>query len=147
MDRKDYSELQTFLCFKEFCPWTQRSSEDQLWLLRGCILRAGDSFRAPGAATTHQKYGCRQTSEVAWTLGQLVATSKSLLFLLPFLASLETGMPRLYAVPGRNEGLNLRIWGWLNHCDSLERCHQLKKKFERFPYDHFNHLSWQEYLK
>ena len=39
----------------------------------------------------------------------------------------ETGKLRLLAVPGKNKGLNLGIWGWLNHLDDLGKCHQFFK--------------------
>lgn len=124
VDGREYSELQTFLCF-------QRPSEDQLWLLRSCPLRVGESYRAPGPATTHQKHGCKVAIRSGPDAGSNCQNIPKPAFSASILGGkifLETGKSRLYTVPGKNEGLNLGIWGWLHHLDSLGRCHQLKKK-------------------
>lgn len=149
MDRRKYSELQIFLFFQELSPWTQGPSEGQLWLLRGCTPKAGDSHRAPGPASMHQTHACR----VAISGGPATWSSCQNLQKPAFSASIlggkifqEMSKWRLFAVPGKNEGLNLGTWRWLNHLDSLGRCHQLKQT-ERVPHDHFNHLFWQEDLK
>lgn len=125
---------ENILSFKYFCsfmssihglkvPLRPTVASERLYS-EGC-----DSYRVLGPATSHQKHSCR----VAIRGGSAILLTCQNLPKPTFSASIfggkifqETGKLRLFAVPGKNEGLNLEIWGWLSHLDSLGRCHQLK---------------------